>query len=97
VCVCLFVCVVCFERFCCLQNFANILEDEVFAVETEVKMILHRGLAFLDPVFEGKSVATKDVGNVTALSNVSFEYRVRGEDLALISQQTRLPFQVKAK
>ncbi len=59
------------------KNFATILEDEVFACDCELKMLLHRGMVLVDPDFDGLSVAQKTVGNITALSNVSFEFRVR--------------------
>ncbi len=49
---------------------------KVFATECELRMILHRGFQLSDPEFEGLSVATKSVGNITALSSVSFEFRV---------------------
>lgn len=82
------------------QNFSGILADAVVATNTRVTMQLHRGLKFKDDA-ESPSQATREVGNVTANTEVSFEFAplTRAERNALENPLPEdladMPFQVR--
>ena len=63
------------------QNFSNILSLPVIATKVITKVQLHKGLEFRneDPLnlSTDKSVLTKDLGNVTQETEITFEYRLK--------------------
>eukprot|EP00343_Euplotes_focardii_P007439 CAMPEP_0205819948 /NCGR_PEP_ID=MMETSP0206-20130828/2483_1 /ASSEMBLY_ACC=CAM_ASM_000279 /TAXON_ID=36767 /ORGANISM="Euplotes focardii, Strain TN1" /LENGTH=578 /DNA_ID=CAMNT_0053114125 /DNA_START=243 /DNA_END=1978 /DNA_ORIENTATION=- len=87
------------------ENFANILSAPIIATDVKMKVIIHKGMEFKNEEEEllnnEKNVLTKDMGNVTADSEVTFEYKVKDItelekakefDIAKI---TSLPFQTQ--
>jgi len=84
------------------KDFANILKDEVIGTKVQIKIKLHKGFRFRheqpETLLEGGSQCTKEIGNVTAKSDVAFEYENKndvelkqlGVDLDAIKE---IPFQ----
>ncbi|XP_033101854.1 circularly permutated Ras protein 1-like [Anneissia japonica] len=58
------------------EEFGSILLDPILACKVSAKLILHNGMYFRNEDTEG-SVVTRDVGNVTADSEATFEFGVR--------------------
>ena len=85
------------------ENFANILKAPIIATNVKMKVILHKGLEFRNEEVENlnaeRNIFTKDMGNVTAESEVTFEYKVKEiEELEKakdydINKLDQLPFQ----
>lgn len=63
------------------ENFANILSAPIIATGVKMKVIIHKGLEFRNEEEENlnkeKNVLTKEFGNVTAESEMTFEYKVK--------------------
>lgn len=87
------------------NNFANILPQPIIASNVVSKVKLHKGLMFRneDPehLSEDMSLMTREIGNVTADTEITFEYTmkkiselVKMEDFDL-TKVTHLPFQVQ--
>jgi hypothetical protein len=66
------------------NNFANMMKKEVIATKVVVKVKLHSALEFRneDPadLKADNTLLTRDVGNVTEDSEITFEYRVKDEE-----------------
>lgn len=87
------------------ENFANILSSPIIATNVKMKVIIHQGLEFRNEEAENlnveKNVLTKDMGNVSADSEMTFEYKVKSiEELEKsiefdITKMTHLPFQTQ--
>ena len=85
------------------ENFANILKSPIIATNVNMKIILHKGLEFRneenDNLNAERNIFTKEMGNVTAESEVTFEYKVKDiEELEKandydINKLEQLPFQ----
>lgn len=86
------------------NNFANILSQPIIASNVVAKVKLHKGMTFRneDPsrLSEDLSLMTREIGNVTADSEITFEYTmkkiselVKMEDIDL-TKIKYLPFQV---
>ena len=86
-----------------MKNFANIFKKEVIATKVVTKIKLHKALEFRneepEDLNEDRTLLTRDVGNVTEDSEITFEYRVKNkEDLAKlegfdINKLEIIPFQ----
>mmetsp|Transcript_23230 Transcript_23230/g.17658 ORF Transcript_23230/g.17658 Transcript_23230/m.17658 type:complete len:100 (+) Transcript_23230:563-862(+) len=63
------------------QNVDSILNLKVIATQVKLVVKLHKGLEFrnedLESLSESNSVLTKEVGNVTSNSEVTFEYKIK--------------------
>ena len=87
------------------ENFANIMSAPIIATDVKMKVILHNGLEFKNEEEEQlnvfKNVLTKELGNVTSDSELTFEYKVKDiEELQKakefdITKLTHLPFQTQ--
>lgn len=87
------------------KNFSSILANPVVASDVAATLVLHKGLAFRNveendvPLADNKLL--RNVGNVTADSDITFEYGVksRAERAAagLTSDLPYLPFQVQIR
>jgi uncharacterized ubiquitin-like protein YukD len=87
------------------ENFANVLSSPIIATSVKMRVIIHKGLEFRNEEEENlnkdKNVLSKDFGNVTADSEMTFEYNVKSiEDLKMaaefdISKLVQLPFQTQ--
>lgn len=69
------------------NNFANMLKKEIIATKVVTKVKLHKALEFRNEdqssLSEDRSLLTRDVGNVTEDSEITFEYKVKSsEELA---------------
>ena len=66
------------------NNFANMMKQEVIATRVVVKVKLHKALEFRNEddqdLSKEKTILTRDVGNVTEDSEITFEYRVKNRD-----------------
>merc|ERR1711991_1066252 len=62
-------------------------------------MLVHNAMQILDPEHENQVICSldKDVGNVVASSNVSFEYRIRTDKAAAPQEGDKLPFQLQIR
>jgi len=87
-----------------LEDFANILKDEVLATKVEVKIRLHEALSFRHEKAEflkdHGSLFNKLLGNVTGKTEVTFEYQTKTEkeleNLGIdIGNILELPFQAQ--
>mmetsp|Transcript_9065 Transcript_9065/g.8528 ORF Transcript_9065/g.8528 Transcript_9065/m.8528 type:complete len:153 (+) Transcript_9065:551-1009(+) len=87
------------------QNVDNILNLQVIATQVKLVVKLHKGLEFRneDLVYlsDADTVLTKDIGNVTQNSEVTFEYKIKRvkelllmDDIDLETLKT-LPFQAQ--
>jgi hypothetical protein len=78
------------------ENFANILSAPIIATSVKMKVIIHKGLEFRNEEEESlnkeKNVLTKEFGNVTAESEMTFEYKVK--DIEELEKAT--DFDIKA-
>ena len=65
------------------NNFANMLKKEVIATKVVAKVKLHKALEFRNEddcdLSANKSLLTREVGNVTEDSEITFEYRVKDQ------------------
>lgn len=63
------------------SNFASILSEPIIASNVVAKIKLHKGLQFRNELnsnlSEDKSLLTKDIGNVTADTEITFEYTLK--------------------
>ena len=63
------------------NNFANMLKKEIIATKVVTKVKLHKALEFRNEdaanLSADKTMLTRDVGNVTEDSEITFEYRVK--------------------
>ena len=63
------------------KNFANMLSDPIIATNVVTKVKLHKGLQFRNEVdqnlSEDRSLLVKDIGNVTADYEITFEYTLK--------------------
>lgn len=63
------------------KNFANILSQPIIASNVQLKVKLHKGLCFRNEediaLSEDKSLMVRDIGNVTAETEVTFEYTLK--------------------
>ncbi|CAI2386334.1 unnamed protein product [Moneuplotes crassus] len=85
------------------NNFANMMKQEVIATRVVVKVKLHKALEFRNEdekdLSNEKTILTRDVGNVTEDSEITFEYRVKDQkdleklDNFDISKIDQIPFQ----
>jgi len=69
------------------KNFANILSEPVIASNVVMKVKLHKGLCFrnesIESLNEDQTMMVKDIGNVTAETEITFEYTLKKiKDLA---------------
>ena len=66
------------------NNFANMMRQEVIATRVVVKVKLHKALEFRNEdekdLSKEKTILTRDVGNVTEDSEITFEYRVKDQE-----------------
>jgi len=66
------------------NQFANIMKQEVVATQVEVKLRLHRAMKFRNEseenLKERASLYEKNVGNVTAKTELTFEYEIRPDE-----------------
>jgi len=80
-------------------NFSSILANPIIATNVEVSFLLHHGLGFKneESVFDPENTfkAVRNTGNVTADTEISFEYGIRtsANNLGL----NELPFQVQIR
>jgi len=80
-------------------NFATILANPIIATNVEVSFVLHHALCFRneESVFDPENTfkAARNIGNVTAETDISFEYGIKASatDLGL----TEVPFQVQIR
>lgn len=83
-------------------NFANILSEPIIASNVVAKVKLHKGLQFRNEVDQNlsddKTMMVRDVGNVTADTEITFEYTLKNiadlvamEDIDL-TQMKSFPF-----
>jgi len=86
------------------SQFANIMKDEVLGTQVDVKLRLHKGLKFRneDEEFlkERASLYQKNVGNVTAKTEITFEYELRPDEELMefgvdTSKLESVPFQAQ--
>jgi hypothetical protein len=87
------------------ENFANILKAPIIATNVKMSVIIHKGLEFRneedDNLNKGKNVLTRDFGNVSADSEMTFEYKIKEiEELQKakdfdIAKLEQLPFQTQ--
>jgi len=67
-----------------MNKFANAIKEEVLGTQVDVKLRLHQGLKFRneDQEFlkERASLFQKNVGNVTARTELTFEYELRSDE-----------------
>jgi len=71
------------------SNFANILSQPIIASNVLAKVKLHKGLQFRNEQVENlsadKSLLTREVGNVTVDTEMTFEYTLKHiNELALM-------------
>lgn len=87
------------------KNFANILSEPIIASNVIAKIKLHKGLQFRNEVdehlSEDRTMLVKDIGNVTADTEITFEYTLKNikdlvemDDLD-ITEIKNLPFQTQ--
>lgn len=87
------------------KNFGNILENPVIATNVTVKVKLHKALEFRNEQEEALSafntLLTRDMGNVTEESEITFEYRMKDaktlaecKDINL-QELKKIPFQTQ--
>jgi len=66
------------------SEFANVMREEVVGTQVEVKVKLHQGLKFRNEqeehLKERGSLFQKTVGNVTAKTELTFEYELRPDE-----------------
>jgi hypothetical protein len=66
------------------KNFANMMKKDVIAVKVVVKVKLHKALEFRNEdakdLKSDNTLLTRDVGNVTEDSEITFEYRIRDQE-----------------
>lgn len=64
------------------DEFASILEQQVIATNVKATLLLHRGLYIRDPDNPNEKLdkITRDIGNVTKQTEVTFEYGVRNKE-----------------
>jgi hypothetical protein len=64
-----------------IENFGNILMSKVIATKVQLKVKLHKGLEFRNEneqaLSADKTILTKDLGNVTEDTDVTFEYKLK--------------------
>ncbi|CAI2385036.1 unnamed protein product [Moneuplotes crassus] len=87
------------------ENFANILASPIIATDVKMKVILHKGLEFKNEdesqLNHTKNIFTKSYGNVTAESEITFEYKIKSKEELKNSSDfdfeelTHLPFQTQ--
>lgn len=87
------------------ENFANILSAPIIATNVKMKVIIHKGLDYRNEEEQNlnayKNVLSREFGNVTRDSEMTFEYKVKElEELEKstdfdISKLTQLPFQTQ--
>ena len=85
------------------NNFSNILKQEIIATRVVTKIKLHKALEFRNEEDKDlnveRTLLTKDIGNVTEESEITFEYRLKlKEDLDQIEdfdikKLSTIPFQ----
>ena len=87
------------------NNFSNILSQPIIASNVVAKVKLHKGMTFRNEaperISEDQSLMTREIGNVTADTEITFEYTmkkiselVKMDDFDLTKVKT-LPFQVQ--
>ena len=86
------------------EDFADFLEEEIIATNTTLRVQLHKGMEFRNEKEENleasKSVANREVGNATASTEITFEYKIKSvEELKQMEEidfekMECLPFQV---
>lgn len=63
------------------NNFANILSQPIIASNVVAKVKLHKGMTFRnedpDKLSDDMSLMTREIGNVTADSEITFEYTLK--------------------
>lgn len=63
------------------KNFANILSEPIIASNVVAKIKLHKGLQFRNEMqehlSEDMSLLVRDIGNVTAQTEITFEYTLK--------------------
>jgi len=85
------------------KNFSNILSEPIIASNVIAKIKLHKGLQFRNELIEDQSedqsLLIRDLGNVTAQTEITFEYTlkkikelIKMEDIDL-TQIKSFPFQ----
>mmetsp|Transcript_9493 Transcript_9493/g.9253 ORF Transcript_9493/g.9253 Transcript_9493/m.9253 type:complete len:248 (+) Transcript_9493:1993-2736(+) len=85
------------------KNFSNMLKQKVLATRVVTKIKLHQALEFRNEdekdLSDNKTLLTRDLGNVTEKTEITFEYRLKDkEELKKIkgfkmSQLKDIPFQ----
>ena len=76
------------------KNFATALSEELLAQKVSLKFLVHEKMTIVDPdhVNEEIKCLERDIGNVTASSVTSFEYRLRPK--VVLEDEKFLPFQI---
>jgi len=72
------------------KDFACILQNAVVATNVTVKVLIHKGLKFRHEKVVKGCCATRDIGNATKETNVTFEFAQSNE-----LTEKNLPFQVQ--
>jgi hypothetical protein len=86
------------------SQFANIMKEEVLGTQVDLKLRLHKGLRFRkeaeENLKERQGLYQKNVGNVTAKTELTFEYELRPDEelmefgVDLVKLET-VPFQAQ--
>jgi len=78
------------------KNFSTILASPIIAAKVSCTFFLHKGLNFRnEDIAEGQHKVTRDLGNVTADSEIFFEYDIRASHVSKYRKLKSLPFQVQ--
>lgn len=87
------------------KNFGNVLNAELIATKVVMKVKIHEGIEFRNEdkavLSENNTLLTKELGNVTTDTVVTFEYRMKETDELEklknidMTKVTRLPFQTQ--
>eukprot|EP00296_Roombia_truncata_P000036 JP435694.1.p1 GENE.JP435694.1~~JP435694.1.p1 ORF type:complete len:634 (-),score=149.18 JP435694.1:71-1906(-) len=78
------------------KEFSSMLADEVIATNVTATLKLHSGMFFKNEDSETSEVS-RDMGNVTKFSEITFEYGVRSTAKAMFGGLRDLPFQLQIR
>ncbi len=76
------------------ETFAAALSKKVLATNVSVRFLLHQALSFRNEASDQSCVITRDVGNVGADTEQTFEF-APGSKIAQFPTLTQLPFQLQ--
>jgi len=78
------------------QNFNFILQNPIVATNVRVKMFLHRALKFRHQENVKDSTCTREIGNASKETTITFEYKVKSpKEVTKLTDRNALPFQVQ--